>query len=81
MAGYKTVNHNISDLGTVVHMYGYAYSSDSGNHVSLPYAPSGSTANSGIALVVTSTQILVYVYQNQSSFNTSYVTLEYTKSS
>lgn len=77
--GYKPVNHNISDIDKIVHMYGYASSTTSGNYVPLPYAPSGNDAKSGIALVVTSTQIKIYVYQNQSDFDKSYVTLEYTK--
>lgn len=77
--GYKPVNHNISDIDKIVHMYGYASSTTSGNYVPLPYAPSGSDAKSGIALAVTSTQIRIYVYQNQSDFDKSYVTLEYTK--
>lgn len=77
-AGYKNVNHSISDLSKVVRFYGYAHSSS--DSIPLPFAPSGNDAKSGIAVKVTSSQIQLIVNQNQSAYTESYITLEYTKS-
>ena len=79
-ASIKNVAHNISNLYRVVKIGGYAYSSDTGNCIPIPYV-SNSNINQGITLYSNATNVCIKTEVNHTLFNECYITLEYTKSS
>lgn len=72
----KLVNHNISDIDNS-RMYGFAVRTSDKRTFPLPF-PSADGAGQ-VQLDLTSTQIQIATNTDRSSFNTSYVILEYTK--
>lgn len=72
----KLVNHNISDIDNS-RMYGFAVRTSDKREFPLPF--SSVDGNGNIQLDLTSTQIQITTNNDRSSFNTSYVILEYTK--
>lgn len=80
LTGYKNKAHSISNLKNVVRYEGWAYSTNSGNNIPVPYAAT-SNINQAIAVVVDATNVKVYVGTDQSAFDKCYITLYYTKSS
>lgn len=75
----KNVAHNISNLGSVIKIEGWAYSSAAGFHFPLPYVSSGQV-NECIGVYVDNSNIVIKAGVDRTAF-TSYVTLYYTKSS
>lgn len=71
----KSVAHSISNLKRVVKMYGYAYSSQSGFDIPIPYTSNGYL----ISLRCDDTYVVVTPMTDQTSFDECYITLEYTK--
>ncbi|MCI7633894.1 MAG: tail fiber protein [Mollicutes bacterium] len=72
----KIVNHNISDIDNS-RMYGFAVRTSDKREFPLPF--SSADGNGNIQLDLTSTYIQITSNIDRSSFNTSYVILEYTK--
>lgn len=72
----KNVAHNVSNLGRIVNIYGFAYSST--YTFCLPYTTN--TNSSNIALYSSSTNVIIETGQDRSNF-TGYAIIEYTKSS
>ena len=71
----KFVAHNISNLGKVIHIYGYSYG---GDFLPLPYTSANSIAYS-VQIYADSTNIGIRTGADRSSYSSSYVVLEYTK--
>lgn len=71
----KSVAHNISNLKRVIKMQGYAYSSQSGFDIPIPYTSNGYL----ISLRCDDTYVVVTPMTDQTSFDECYITLEYTK--
>lgn len=72
----KTVAHNITNLKRVIHIDGYGYRASDGNSLSLPYA---SIANYFVSVNIVGGNIELYAQADRSSFEESYITLQYTK--
>ena len=72
----KTVAHNITNLKRVIHLDGYGYRASDGNSQSLPYP---SIANYFVSVNVVGGNIELYAQGDRSSFEESYITLQYTK--
>jgi hypothetical protein len=72
----KLVNHNISDIDNI-RMYGFAVRTRDRRTFPLPFSSADGVGH--IQLDLTSTQIQITTNNDRSSFNTSYVILEYTK--
>lgn len=72
----KLVNHNISDIDNS-RMYGFAVRTSDRRTFPLPFPSADGVGH--IQLDLTSTQIQITTNNDRSSFNTSYVILEYTK--
>lgn len=72
----KFVNHNISDIDNS-RIYGFAVRTSDKREFPLPFSSADSNGN--VQLDLTSTQIQITTNVDRSSFNTSYVILEYTK--
>lgn len=72
----KLVNHNISNIDNS-RVYGFAVRTSDKREFPLPF--SSADGNGNIQLDLTSTQIQIASNIDRSSFNTSYVILEYTK--
>lgn len=72
----KTVAHNITNLKRVIHLDGYGYRSSDGNSQPLPYA---SISNYFVSVNVVGGNIELYAQGDRSSFEESYITLQYTK--
>lgn len=75
----KNVAHNISNLSNVVNIKGWTKRAD-GTTFPLPYE-SGSQINESMALFSNNTNISIYCGVNRTEFTTTYIILEYTKSS
>ena len=71
----KSVAHDILNLKRVVKMQGYAYSSQSGFDIPIPYTSNGYL----ISLRCDNTYVVITPMTDQTSFNECYITLEYTK--
>ena len=76
----KNVNHNISNFKRGIKITGYAYSSQSGNSVPIPYASNSNVAQS-IVLYCNSTVVGIVTGVDHSIFDECYIILEYTKTS
>jgi len=74
----KRTAHGISNIDKVVMVNGFA-TDNNDTYFSLPYSYPGT--NSSIAVLVSKTYIRVVTTFNYSAYNTSYVTLRYTKTS
>lgn len=79
-ATVKNVNHNISNFKRGIKINGYAYSSQSGNSVPIPYASHSNVAQS-IAVYCNSTIVGITTGVDHSVFDECYIVLEYTKTS
>ena len=75
----KNVAHNITNVSGFVQLYGKAYRPDIGTTMPLPRA--NPTASSAVLLAVDPTNITLLTGDSLSVYSTSYVTLEYTKTS
>ena len=73
-SGAKNTAHGISDMGTLIKIYGFAYSG--GTRFPLPYTTNVNSSN--IALYANNTNVIVEVGQSRSGY-TAYAILEYTK--
>lgn len=71
----KTVAHNIANIGFVINLYGIA--SDGSEWLPLP---ASYYSNSAVGLSVDGTNISLRPYTNRTTYTTTYVTIEYTKS-
>lgn len=74
----KLIAHNISNLKSIVKIYGYAYHPSVGVWYPLPYPAQGTSV---VLLRATSTNITLEAPENRTGFTESYVVLEYTKTS
>ena len=74
----KNIAHNISNLKRIVFMCGYAYRSNGGNFMPLPFAHEG-VATGNVSLACNSTNIIITDGSDRSAFAESYVTIRYTK--
>ena len=72
----KKIPHNISNVNQIINIKGYAYRSS--DNICLPL-PSATYDNTAISCYADRTHITIVTYTNRTSFKTSYVTLEYTK--
>ena len=73
-SGAKNTAHGISNIGTLIRIYGFAYSG--GTRFPLPYTTNVNSNN--IALYANNTNVIVEVGQSRSGY-TAYAILEYTK--
>ena len=73
----KLVNHNISNIDNS-RIYGFAVRTSDKREFPLPFS-SSININENIQLDLTSTQIQIRTGVDRSSFNTSYIIVEYTK--
>lgn len=79
-SGRKNVAHNISNLGTVIKIEGYAKQAQTSDCMPLPFTTPYETAC--IAVVVeNAANIVIQTRSDRSDFTESYITLYYTKSS
>lgn len=74
---WKEVAHGISNLGTVVKIYGSA--TDGSNILPLPHVSSAQTAEN-VRVSLSGTNIFISDGTNRASYTSSYIILEYTKS-
>lgn len=72
----KQIPHNISNVNQIINIKGYAYRSSDNIYLPLPHATYDNTA---ISCYADRTEITIVTYTNRTSFKTSYVILEYTK--
>ena len=72
----KQITHNISNVDQVINIKGYAYRSTDNVCLPLPHATYDNTA---ITCYADRTKITIVTYATRSNFTTSYVALEYTK--
>lgn len=70
----KTVAHNIANIGFVINLYGIA--SDGSEWLPLP---ASYYSNSAIGLSVDGTNISLRPYTNRTTYTSTYVIIEYTK--
>ena len=75
----KNVAHNITSFNKIINIYGYAYASSSQNSVPLPFSSPTNTLN--VLVMAGTTNITILTGTDQSAFNESFITLEYTKNS
>lgn len=73
----KSLGHGISNLGTVVDLYGMAFNSSNNNRLPLPYVDTN-TISSNIHIIVNDTDIKVTTGIDRSAL-TAYITIKYTK--
>ena len=73
-SGAKNTAHEISNIGNLIRIYGFAYSG--GTRFPLPYTTNVNSSN--IALYANNTNVIVEVGQSRSAY-TAYAILEYTK--
>ena len=71
------VNHNISNIGTIIEIKGTAYESSTTNTIPLPYV--GDTLNATVKIFTTSSVINIWAGTDRSGYS-GYITLYYTKS-
>ena len=76
----KSVAHNITNLGKVIKLEGYARRTDNNLMFPLPFTSNSSVAYS-IGLTVTDTNITLGTGSDRTNITECYVTLYYTKSS
>ena len=75
-ATYKVVAHNISNLDKILKIEGITSSSN--NVFTLPYVSISAMANS-VSVYISNADIRIETGIDRSSFTTTFVTLEYTK--
>ena len=73
---YIVVAHNIANIERIVKIQGHAYRSTDLTSVALPHA---STGINSISCNANGTNISITTYSDRTDFTSSYVTLEYTK--
>lgn len=73
----KDVQHNISNIDNVVHIYGWAYRSSDNFRIPLPFTSPDVSANA--LLGVLGNYVRITTGTDRSSFAVSYAILEYTK--
>lgn len=69
------IQHNISNLGTTIKCYGMAVRSSDSRALTIP----DSTPGAEISCGVTNTSVYVTTNNDRSSFNNSFIAIEYTK--
>ena len=74
----KTVNHNISNLGKVIRLYGFANNAAGTDFITLPFVDTANSATFNTSLRATDTQITLSSANNMASFS-GYAVIEYTK--
>lgn len=75
----KTVNHNISNLGTIVDAKGWGNDTTNAQYYPIPFATNTALTNN-IQMFVDNTKITIDTGANRTSIN-GYITLRYTKNS
>ena len=75
----KSTAHSISNLGNIISVKGWTKRSD-GTTFPIPYV-SGNNVIEDIAVYTNNTNVVIYCGTNRTEFSTTYITLEYTKSS
>lgn len=75
----KNTAHGIANLDQVVHIEGVTYSSTSGVYEPLPRAYAGNDSKAVCIVRVDSTNIILKTSANLSDYNSSYLILQYTK--
>lgn len=78
-ASQKLVNHNISDFGEAVRVFGYARNTSNNAIIPLPHNHPNAV-NQSVSLIVTTTQISVQTGVDRSGY-VGFVTVQYTKAS
>lgn len=74
-----TIPHGISGLNVIIHMYGSANSSQSGYTIPLEDLDAQAGINSAIRLYANNTNLYITTKADQSTYDTCYVTMCYTK--
>lgn len=77
----KNVAHNISNLGYIIEMKGTAHSTGSGYTIPLEDLDADAGFNGNVRLYANDTYVTIKTKSNQSSYDETYVTLLYTKTS
>lgn len=75
----KNVAHNISNLDFVIFLNGISYSSATGNYFPLPYA--ADILQAQVKIWATNTDVSLQTLSDRSNYTTTYIILEYTKTS
>lgn len=75
----KNVAHNISNLSNVIFANGISYSSTTGNYFPIPY--SADSLQAQVKMWVTNTDVSLQTLMDRSIYTTTYIILEYTKTS
>lgn len=76
----KLIPHNISNLNTILKIYGIAYNNSTTAIYPLPYI-SVNNLSYQISLYIQNNNIIIGTAYDRTDFTESYVTLEYTKTS
>jgi len=74
----KYVDHNIENLDCVVSISGSAQRTNDNLRIALPHISVGALAN-GISIAINDTKVSLQTGANLTSYTTSYITLQYTK--
>lgn len=75
----KNVAHGISNLGTLIEIYGAAYSSQDNAYIPLQFMNVAGLSY-GTTIYASNTNIIIQTGADRSKYTTSYVTMVYTKS-
>lgn len=75
----KNVAHNITNLSYVIFANGISYSSTTGNYFPIPYSADSLQAQA--KMWVTNTDVSLQTLSDRSNYTTTYIILEYTKTS
>lgn len=75
----KNVTHNITNLSNVIFANGISYSSTTGNYFPIPY--SADSLQAQVKMWVTNTDVSLQTLSDRSNYTTTYIILEYTKTS
>ena len=77
----KNVAHGISNLSHVINIFGWTESTSLGIKSPLPYVAPGSINNLNVCVNIQGSNIFIQDEGDLSSFTTTYITIQYTKSS
>ena len=75
----KTVNHNIDNIDFITNYYGMAYRDADNTFIKLPFVQSSQSLALQVAVFINKTIISLVTASDRSGFATSYVIIEYTK--
>ncbi len=74
----KYVNHNITNLGVVIDLYGWAFRPQDNSYYPLPYTTENLLGEC-IRILITGDHVTIATGMDRSNLTTSYVVIEYTK--